>query len=292
MTYHICSAQISTAVPQHWINASGLFIENSSLELSNNLTEHIQQELLDTNIIRIIVNEAGLTEPELATVAIATWGNENWLTLFQLKEPDKAFTILKEKLYSYIQARSAGHTKEFLLSAITNHVPSIQIADADLRVLLTNRPFIPTSLAKKVDSGTQTNKARQIKSISTTTSFLNGKMQTTIVTNMPNTDEICRWVTYEVTDGEIAWSYTLQFKSNGGLDNIFESRQDAKEFNPKFQKVIREVEGEVKAEMKRNGTLGKFGSIHEFWSLKKDKLKAKGISWSSPAELNPGSSFD
>jgi hypothetical protein len=48
----------------------------------------------------------------------------------------------------------------------------------------------------------------------------------------------------------------------------------------------------VHAEMKRKGSFGKFGSVHEFWGLKQEKLKAKGIKWRSPAELNPNTNYD
>jgi hypothetical protein len=125
-----------------------------------------------------------------------------------------------------------------------------------------------------------------------TYTVVDGKAQTNIVRDIPIADEVCRWVTYVVVDGEIAWSYTLSFKPDDRLDSIQDSKSDAKEYDPKFEKVIEEVNVEVGAEMKKQGTYQKFGSVHQFWGLKKEKLKARGIEWRSPSELNPNAIYD
>ena len=121
---------------------------------------------------------------------------------------------------------------------------------------------------------------------------VNGKTVTNETIHIPKVDEVCHWDLYTLIDGEVAWQYLVRFKANGSLDYITDSRCDAKEYDPKFAKVIKEVEDEVHAEMKRNGTLGQFGSVHSFWWLKKEKLKARGIDWRSPSELNPNISYD
>jgi len=56
--------------------------------------------------------------------------------------------------------------------------------------------------------------------------------------------------------------------------------------------MIKDVEDEVDGEMKRNGSFGRFGSVHTFWRLKKVKLKARGVEWWSPSELNPNAIYD
>jgi hypothetical protein len=93
-------------------------------------------------------------------------------------------------------------------------------------------------------------------------------------------------------DGQLAWIYQLRFKENGTLEDVSEERCDAKEFDPKYEKIIKDVDQEITSEMKKNGTYGKLGSVHTFWSLKEEKLKAKGIKWLSPRELNPNIIYD
>ena len=78
-----------------------------------------------------------------------------------------------------------------------------------------------------------------------------------------------------------------------GNDAIIEhAKYDAKEFDPKYMNTIKDVEDRVHAEMKRNGTFGQFGSVHTFWELKQEYLKAKDIIWHSPEELNPNTRYD
>ena len=95
-----------------------------------------------------------------------------------------------------------------------------------------------------------------------------------------------------MVDGEIAWRYYVKFKADGLLDYVSDSRCDAKEYDPKYQEMIKDVEDVVQGEMKRDGHLGKFGSVHLFWHLKKEKLKARGVEWRSPSELNPNVHYD
>jgi hypothetical protein len=179
-----------------------------------------------------------------------------------------------------------------VFSALTKNSPPSSIGDPDLRILARELPLIPVSSLKKANSGTRTNKAGAITSIVTTSLWVDGHEKTTTITNMPKTDEVCRWVVYTHTDGEIEWVYRMDLKSDGSFDCISGSRRDAKEDDPKYQKTIKQVEDEVHAEMKRRGTYGGFGSVHEFWHLEKEKLKAKGINWRSPAELNPNCNYD
>lgn len=208
--------------------------------------------------------------------------------IYQIGTAERAFEILSERLRTYIQERQGGHTKEFLFASLTNTSQRNPNSESDLRVLLKNQPWLPASWLKKSDSGTFTNKA----GISSVTTFVNGKSQTTTRTNLLAVDEVCRWVSYVATDGDIAWRYMLNFKANGQLDNIYVTKRDAKEEDVRFRKTIKDVEDEVRAEMKKNGSFGKLGSVHTFWRLKREKLKAKEIEWRSPAELNPGTNYD
>jgi hypothetical protein len=112
------------------------------------------------------------------------------------------------------------------------------------------------------------------------------------MTNRPASDEVCRWVSYRITDGEISWIYILNFKPNGRLDWIYDDRHDAKEDDPKFRSAIKIAAAEAASEMKAKGTYDKIGAIREFWNLEQQKLKAKGIDWRTPAELNPDEVLD
>jgi hypothetical protein len=260
--------------------------------LSHNNPETIRREVLDTNLVNLIGKAGGLSDGELKTVQIVHASGNDWVELYQIGKSEKAFNILSARLRVYIEARGSGHTKLFLLAAITNRIEPLLIPDTDLRVLVLNKPLLPVSWLKKSDSGTSTNKAGQIASISSVTSIVNGKSKTISTTNLPAADEVCRWVSYIATDGDITWRYVLRFKPNGKLDYIDESKYDAKEYDPRYAAIIKEVNEEVEAEMKKDGSFGKFGSVHTVWQRKREKLKAKGIEWRSPAELNPNTNYD
>lgn len=121
---------------------------------------------------------------------------------------------------------------------------------------------------------------------------VNGKSVTNETIHIPKVDEVCRWVSYIVVDDEIAWNYLMTLKADGSLNYITVNKYDAKEYDPKYRKIIKEVETQVRAEMEKNGSYGKLGSCHVFWSLKQKMLKAKGIQWRSPAELHPNTNYD
>jgi len=288
------SAQVSSTAPAKYTVATSIDLGQaiSRLDLSHNHPEKIRRELSDTNTIHLLAGSLGLTMVDLATIQVVPDADRSAINVYQVGRAEKAFRLLGEGLRSYAQAREEGHTETFILAALTNRVPPLSIAEIDLRVLVLNRPFIPASWVRRAASGTRTNLGGQLASMSTTTTIVNGRMQTTSVTNIPKADEVCRWVSYKVRDGEIEWLYTLNFKANGRLDYVDETRRDAKEDDPAFQQVIKEVEEEVEAEMKKNGTFGKFGSVHTLWHLKKETLRARGVEWRSPSELNPNTSYD
>ena len=212
--------------------------------------------------------------------------------LYQVGSSDRAFKVLGERLRSYVRAREEGHTRAFCLAAFTNRIDVSTIADPDLRMLYTNHALLALSFLRKDESGTSTNKAGVVASRTIEIKTENGTTVTNEMVHVPKVDEVCRWVSYFVVDGEVAWSYFMTLNADGSLDYVHESRRDAKDYDPKYQNVIKEVVAEVQTEMKKSGSYGKFGSVHEFTHLKKEKLKARGIAWRSPSELNPGASFD
>jgi hypothetical protein len=290
----ICSAQVSSTPPRKWKSAAsidfGLGI--SRLKLSHNTPDVVRQEILDTNTVRLIAASWGLTEADLATVQVSQEPGYGWVQVYQLGNSERAFKVLSEQLRNYVRAREEGHTQAFVLAALTNRVAASTLSDPDLRAIATNRTLLPISWLKKAESGTTTNKAGTVVSRTISTKIVNGKSVTNETAHIPQVDEVCRWLTYTLVDGEVAWRYSVRFKADGSLNYIRDSRSDAKEYDTKYQKAIKEVEDEAHAEMKRDGIFGRFGSVHTFWHLKKEKLKARGIEWRSPSELNPNTNYD
>jgi hypothetical protein len=279
---------MAATAPRNWISAVTIdFHLGWSLKLSHNSPEIIRAEILDTNTLQLIAKFNGLSDQDLTTVQIAQPSVGKFVWFYHVESPERAFKVLSEQLRSYVHAREEGHTRAFLLAALTNRVAASTISDPDLRAVATNRGMLPISWLKKTSSGTRTNKAGEVVSKSVTTTRVNGRSVTNETKNIPQVDEICRWVSYALVDGEVAWTYFAMFKANGSLDYIHDSRCDAKEYDPKYQKLIKEVEDEVHEEMKRNGDSGR-----DFWHFKKQKLKAKGIEWRSPSELNPNTIYD
>jgi hypothetical protein len=289
----ICSAQVSSTPPRYWKNAYLLefgFGSFDRLELSYNRQEAVRREVSDSNLLRRVAKSCGLTTADLAGVRIVTDRDGTWV--YQIGNSEKAFNALSEKLGSYVRARQQGHTPAFALATLTNRAAPSTISDPDLRAIASNRPLLPVSWLKRVESGTGTNKAGQTVSHTISTKVVNGRTVTNETKHIPQVDEVYRWVSYALIDGEIAWRYFLRFTADGSLEDVSESRCDAKEYDPKYRKPIKDVEAQVAGEMKRDGSFGQFGSVHTFWHLKQEKLKERGIQWRSPAELNPNTSYD
>jgi len=249
----------------------------------------IREELLDTNIFRLIARRKGLSEKDLATVQI---GEERGvLNLYGIGNSDRAFKVMSEQLRTYAVARDQGHTRDFCLAVITNRTNLSSVTDPYLRAFLKERPTLPADRLTKSGSTAYTNKAGTVVSESTTTSWVNGKFVTTNFTEIPKVDEVGQWVTYVLIDGEIAWEYAVQYKPDGSVHDVNEIRHDAKEYDPKYSQAIKEVEDRARTEMKKRGIQG-LGSVKFFWRRVQEELKAKGIDWRSPAELNPNANFE
>jgi hypothetical protein len=290
----ICLAQVSSTPPKNWESATAidLDLEFSRLKLSHNTPELVYQEILDTNIVRLLAASCGLTDADLATVQVARKPGYGWVEVYQIGSSKRASEALSVQLRKYVRTRADGHTRAFVLAALTNRAASSRISDPALRAIASESTFMPVSWLKKAESGTTTNNAGKVVSRTISITMVNGKWVTNETAHIPKVDEVCRWVSYTLVDGEVGWRYFVTFKADGSLDSVHESKCDAKEYDPRYESVIKEVDNEVQAEMKRNGSYEQFGAINGFWHLKKQKLKARGIDWRSPSDLNPFTSYD
>jgi len=283
----VALAQVSATAPKHWESASPVGSDSPGFGEHHNLRETVRRELLDTNTVRLIATSVGLTEREQGLFQLAPGPVESGVWLYVLsKEWTDGCARFADRLDSYALSRLDGHTRICLLTSITNRQSVPSISDPDLLIVLTNYPILPASWFRKAESGTTTNKAGQVASRSMTVTVVNGKEWRTNWTHIPQKDEFCRWTSYILVDGEVGWRYTLSFRGDGSFDRIDADKFDAKEVDPKFEAIIKAVDAEVEAEMKQNGTYGRFGSVHTYWRLKKEKLKAKDVDWHSPGELN------
>ncbi|MGA2241446.1 MAG: hypothetical protein ABSH11_05350 [Verrucomicrobiota bacterium] len=264
----------------------------SQADLPNNKPQLIRQELLDPNLVVLVGKAIGLSDGTIAGFRVVQGQNSNDVELEHVGILHGATVIMSHQLEAYVMGREQGHTKEFILSSFTNRTNVSAISDPDLCVLLQNEPAIPASWLKRSQTGTFTNKAGQTAWRKTTYLKENGVTRTNETVHIPKMDEVCRWTSYTLTDGDVAWRYVITFNADASLRDINCERMDAKELDPKYADIIKAVEVEVEAEMEKQCIRGRFGSVHTFWRLKKEKLKARGIEWLSPSELNRNVSYD
>ncbi len=256
-------AQVASVAPKgQWsVTPIGL-VAVSRVEVSHNSPVVIRQELLNTNTIGLLAASTGLPTEELAKLAVAPGPVEEELWFYNARGSEKAAKLFGEKLQFYVRGRLSGHTTGFLLSTLTNSRP-LQPTDPDLRALLGRRPELPAHLLKRSDFECKTNRL----------------------------EESYRTERYYYVDREVAWCYDLTFSEDGKLLGHAEWRVDANEYDPKFQSAIREVDRVLRGELQRNGTNRASGPIRSFSEIKKERLRAVGISYRSFEELNPGIHF-
>ncbi len=252
----------------------------------------IRRELLDTNTVRLIARHAGISDAALSTITIKPLKKWRLVRIHSDGTYTRTFDILGKQLTEYARIRGEGHTRSYGLELLTNRTQVLDAVHPDLRLLATNQHPLLLSWLVKAKEGTTTNKAGTVVSFTIHTTYVNGQAVTNEIKHIPAVDEVCRWVEYRLVDGAIAWTYRMSFKADGVLDNVMVTKSDAKEYDPKYSKIIQEVENEVEAIMKKNGSYEKFGSVHGFWNLKRAKLKARGIKWLSPSQLNLNACFD
>jgi hypothetical protein len=299
--------QVSEVVPLNW-KASTIIEQDKSpvrLQLPHNSSDAIRQELLDTNTLRMLAKGARLTESDLATVQVAPWPETGWVALFQTGKPDKAYAALEKRLKGYVAAREEGHTRGFLLAAASAPLDLGRVSDPALHFLVSNQVFFSFSAIKRMASGTYTNIIRtnlaparkaSVRPAKTKGSPAEAARARAKKEKEPEKEvlklEVCRWTTFAVTDGDMTWRYLVRLKKDKGLEDIQLERCDSKDYAEEYQDDMDEVEEETQEELRKTGISGGTGAMRLFWQLKQEKLKARGIEWHTPGELNPDKSYD
>ena len=234
-------------------------------ELPGNSAGAIRAELGAPDFLTLIAAKAGLSRAQIAKITLKRAEEYDWFELKQNGTRPEIFNTLYEAVRNYVQGRERGYSAELLLSSFRRGSEQDTPADPDLRFLLQAHPELP---------------AGAVRRLSEEFSAADGGGSN-------------RWVRYVVADKEIAAIYVLSFGASGKLKHCdWGSDVDPKEIDQKYEAVFKDVEREIEAKMKTDGTAGQFGSCHHYWRLKKEALKARGIDWRSPSELNPNTNYD
>lgn len=289
-----CSPQGPASPPWYWRHAATLYPCRVTypLKAPHNRPEIIQAELLDRNTIRLVGKFSGLSDGDLGAIRVAREARAGKVGLYHFGFPRMAVNRLTAQLGAYTSARQNGHTRQFLLAAMTDRSRASQSSDPAVRAIAAGQPFFPVSWLKLEKSGAITNRAENTASLPARASDVNGRSVPNESTPVAKRDVVRRWRSYTLADGEIAWRYAVRFGATGGIEFVHESRFDAKDLDPRYHKFLHDAAAQARSEMKRAGTAGQLGSVHTFWNLKQNYLKAKGIAWRTPAELNPNACYD
>jgi len=252
----------------------------SRVDLPHNLPEAVRGEILDPSLLRMIATACDLSAEDMAGLQLVKSPESEMVELYQTGDGRRAFNVVGDRLRAYVEGRKDGHTREFMLAAMTNQsILHFALSDVDLRLLLIARPMLPEAWVKKTGSGTQTNLNPR--------GFYRFEDSGARATNT-----VSRWTSYCVVDGAVAWGYVLHFKPDDTLDFLEEMKCDARELDPKQAALFKEVDAEVETQMKKEGTYGRFGSLGVFWRLRKARLQERGMDWRSPGELNPNARYE
>jgi hypothetical protein len=251
-------SQVSLVTPNHFSGATPINLETvTRVEVSHNTPSTIRQELQDTNTIGLIAASTRLSAKDLASIALAPDEATHELWFYSLGGNTNAYDAFGSKLEYYVQGRLSGHTKGFLLAGLTNVTRSAEATDPDLRALLSQRPDLQAVQPRRWDSGSTTNASAAL----------------------------FRTAEYYYVDGEVAWTYQVAFSERGNMLAVAEWRADAKEYDPQYRKAIQQADKAALEEVKQKGSLA-------LSRAKKEKLRAKGVSYRTFEELNPGVTVD
>jgi len=286
----VSRAQIAVTVKPEWTEGWSSTLLNTKefcrIDLPHNSPDAIRDEVFDDALIRSIGKALGLSEEGVSSVRVfkdPEKQNDEWRKYFldfcwQKNHNAESETLLKA-LQAYIAARSEGRTKESMQASITNLTPLAEIKDAGIRAIVEKYPLTPASLLQKSKSD---NSKRTV-----THGVSLGSGKETI-----ETIKLKGMSSYILIDDDICWLYEVDFRADDGtVFSVRSEKHDAKGYDEKYAKVFKQVEAEVKKEMKKEGIKG-LGSRPSSWWRKKEKLEKRGILWRTPSELNPGTCYD
>jgi hypothetical protein len=239
----------------------------------------IREEILDEGFIRRVAKVHGLNRSDLATVCLISVENRPWVDVYQVGSSTQAFRLMQEALRGYIEAREEGHTRQYCEAALAEREMATVAEDPDLRAIAAYDWRIPVAWLTREDAGLSTNRNQALTGAADSTTDAGGSA------------EVNRWARFVFMDGGLHWRLDVDFKDDGAVSGLFFTKTDAIEADPALRETFDAIEKEVKVGMQAKGIRG-FGSIHTYWAMKKAALKARGVEWRSPPELNPRIGWD
>jgi hypothetical protein len=274
------------------IYSTGRLTEFRRLELSYNSPEDIQKELLGTNLVRLAAAGLGASEEVWTNSVVRQRGDTILLDCFcspKTSPHNSPFAELGVRLRKYVELREVGFTREFAMTSLSNRTDLSAVEDPDLRAFLQKAWWLPADHVKKVDSGTQTLRKGRIVGHEITNA--DGTISYTNVTEIPPSTDLQHWGRFSVVDGEVAATYFFLYGPENSDASLSTTFHDAREDDPRTSQIIEAAQAQAKAQLRKQGVTG-LGFIRSQWTLMKEILRARGIDWHSPADLNPNIKFD
>lgn len=254
---------------------------------NTNSIETVREEVLNPNLSWAIAAAHSIPHVDVKGIEVSRSSDNAVVVVRRARAAAGVFDVVAEDLRWYIQGRAKGHSVAFLFGCLTNRAWQLPKPDGDVKTLADRHPKLPTALLRKWESGGYTNRVGTSAEIHYGTIYTNGRFQDYTNRSFRSKDEVESWTNYILVDGELAWIYQARHPPlDPAIENIGVGMADAKEFDPRFRELILRADKEARAELERQGQ-----ASPRQWRvdrLKKEKLKAQGIDWRSPADLSPG----
>lgn len=274
-------AQGDGGPPAEWKQSTlilGSSLDIGRVDLPHNSTAAVRAEVLDPKLVLTIAAANDLATQDLSGLKLVQDPDSGVIQLYLRDAGQRPFNVVRDRLLSYIAGRKEGHTKEFMTAALTNRsLLHLTQPDPDLACLLIARPLLPESWVKKYASGSTTNQVTRT----------GNDLELKVVTNI-----VSRWTAFSIVDGPVGWGFYLYFNPDDTFNHLEEVRCDAIEIDPKMAPLLKQIDAQVEARMRQDRTYGSYGALRIFWRLRKEQLRTRGITWRTPAELNPNTRYD
>jgi hypothetical protein len=254
-TENLLLSQRITNSNEKWFITASFSLDFDKLKLPQNSPNALPNGLLDNQVLQEFLTSLGIRPDLHPKLHITSDPITSWIEVKQNGAQPAVFELVCKEIRGYID-RSAGHTRDYLLASFRErgHPLPTNVSPV-VKAFMINHPEVPFAWIRVQNTGSG------VASIG-------------------------------VVDGELAWCHSSLCHPNGKFSQCLSDLCDSKEFDPKYTNIIAQVEKEIGAKMKANGTYKTLGSCYSFWARKKELLKAKGIDWRSPHELNPNTTYD